>query len=563
MAGRIRPAVPTLICCPIHVDGLADRDAALDAARRAAAKGARLVEWRCDLLAEESIEPAAAVIRDLVAECPVPSIVTIRPTWEGGLYGGGESERISLIEAVGIGDGAPRYLDLELDAYRTSRNRRQKILLAVDHDAQVREVASRLVLSTHDFEGRPSDLLQRVAAMSAESACAVMKVAWKARSIRDNLEAFDLLAERTKPSVVLCMGEFGLASRVLAPKFGGLFTFASLERGRESAPGQPTIDELRGLYRFDAIGPATKVYGVVGWPVGHSRSPAFHNAAFAATGHDGVHLPLPVPPDWEHFKASIGSFVDHPRLDFAGASVTIPHKEHCIRFVRERGGAVGALAQALGAANTLVAEAGRVACANTDAPALVASLAAAFGRDDGRLEGLRVAILGAGGVARAAAGGVALAGGHAVLFNRSAERADALVADLGRGLDAFDPSRLDAAEAMPIAARLGSVAAGRPDAIACNCFHAFVNCTPLGMTGGPDPEANPIEALAEIGGADADALRYDGLVVLDTVYAPERTPLLREAAERGATTVSGLAMFRGQAERQFRRWTGMAVPTEL
>jgi 3-dehydroquinate dehydratase/shikimate dehydrogenase len=552
--------VSTLICCPIHVDGLADREAALEAARRAAAKGARLVEWRCDLLAEESIEPAAALIRALVAECPVPSIVTIRPTWEGGLYGGGESERISLFEAVGIGEGAPRYLDLELDAYRTSRNRRQKILLAVDHDGQVREAASRLILSTHDFEGRPSDLLQRVAAMSGESACAVMKVAWKARSIRDNLEAFDLLAERRKPSVVLCMGEFGLASRVLAPKFGGLFTFASLERGRESAPGQPTIDELRTLYRFDAIGPGTKVYGVVGWPVGHSRSPAFHNAAFAAAGHDGVYLPLPVPPEWEHFKATIGALLDHPRLDLAGASVTIPHKEHLVRFVRERGGPVGALAEALGAANTLIVDAGHAACANTDAPALAESLAAAFGRADGRLEGLRVAILGAGGVARAAAGGVALAGGHAIVFNRSAERAEALVADLARGLGAFDAARLDAAEAMPIAARQGTIAVGRLDAIACNCFHAFVNCTPLGMEGGPDADANPIAALAEGGGADADQIRYDGLVVLDTVYAPERTPLIREAAERGATTVSGLAMFRAQAERQFRRWTGQVLP---
>lgn len=538
------PAAATIICCPIHVDGLADRDEALAAAREAAAKGAALVEWRCDLLAEEAIELAAALIGELIESCGLPSIVTIRPTWEGGLYGGSESQRISLIEAVGIGAHPPRYIDLELDAYRTSRNRRQKILLAVDHVGQARDVEPRLLLSTHDFAGRPADLLQRVAAMAAEDSCAVMKVAWTARSIRDNLEAFDLLAERVKPAVILCMGEFGLASRVLAPKFGGLFTFASLERGHESAPGQPTIDELRSLYRFDAIGPATKVYGIVGWPVAHSKSPAFHNARFAEVGHDGVYLPLPVPAGWEHFKASVGAFVDHPRLDFAGASVTIPHKEHLVRFVRERGGAIGALAEALGAANTLIVEEGRLACANTDAPALVASLAEALGRDDARLDGVRIAILGAGGVARAAAGGVLLAGGDVVLFNRSPERAERLLADLERGMAAFDAARLDSAEAMAMGPRRGRLSlGGRGD----EPFDALINCTPLGMEGGPDPAANPIAGLAP-------GIRYDGLVVLDTVYAPERTPLLNDAEAQGAKAVSGLTMFREQAERQSARW---------
>ena len=99
---------------------------------------------------------------------------------------------------------------------------------------------------------------------------------------------------------------------------------------------------MRDLYRFNAIGPATRVFGVIGWPVAHSRSPAFHNARFAEANYDGVYLPLPVPAEWEHFKATVGALVDHEKLDFSGASVTIPHKEHLVRFVAERGGTVDA-----------------------------------------------------------------------------------------------------------------------------------------------------------------------------------------------------------------------------
>ncbi|MCX5652707.1 MAG: type I 3-dehydroquinate dehydratase, partial [Planctomycetota bacterium] len=148
--------------------------------------------------------------------------------------------------------------------------------------------------------GRPIDLLRRVAAMQDDPLVSIVKLAWMARSIRDNLEAFDLLATRTKPLIALLMGEFGLMSRVLAPKFGGFLTFASDAEGSGTAPGQPTARELRDLYRFGAIGPATRVFGVVGWPVAHSRSPAFHNARFAEHGYDGVYLPLPVPGEWEH-----------------------------------------------------------------------------------------------------------------------------------------------------------------------------------------------------------------------------------------------------------------------
>jgi len=529
----------SFLCCPIAVDAADDVPFALERAGEAVAAGARLVEWRVDLLAEEP--EALAAIRRLVREAPAPCIVTVRPTWEGGFYAGSETDRVSLLEAIGAGDPAeaPRYLDIELDAYAANRNRRQKFNLAVDHEAQVREVGPRLILSTHDFRGRPDDLLQRVARMAGEPACAVMKVVWTARSVRDNLEAFDLLAARSKPMAAICMGEFGALSRILAPKFGSLLAYAPLEPEAGTAPGQLTLRDLRETYRFDAIGPATAVYGIVGWPVAHSRSPAFHNARFAARGIDAVYVPVPIAPGWEPFQATMASLLEHPRLDFRGASVTIPHKEHLLRFVREAGGEAEPLAAAIGAANTLVVDGeGKLSCRNTDAPAATWCLARALGRDAtavAPLAGVRVAVVGAGGAGRAVAGGAAFAGADVVLFNRDRAKAEAVASELGAAL----------AEA----GAKGRVIAGRNEALGCGCFEAMVNCTPLGMRGGPGPDEH---AFASIAGGEVPF--PEGTVVFDTVYAPEWTPLLQDARARHATCVGGLAMFERQAELQAEAW---------
>ena len=209
-----------------------------------------------------------------------------------------------------------------------------------------------------------------------------------------------------------------------------------------------------------------------------------------------------------------------------------------MRFVAERGGTVDADAAWLGAANTLVVhphgtpDAARLVATNTDMPAAVEVLAAALATHGRALASSRVAVLGAGGVARAVEGGLALAGATVVVFNRSHARAEALAAGLsGRALANGRATR---------------VVAGRDEdfdcgAAGCERFHAFVNCTPLGMEGGPDPKGSPMPDDAVVDGET---------VVMDTVYAPKETPFLREARARGATTVDGEAMFLRQAELQ-------------
>ncbi|MHC4416782.1 MAG: type I 3-dehydroquinate dehydratase [Planctomycetota bacterium] len=526
----------TFLAVSIAVRSRDEVTAALRRAEGAVAGGARLVEWRIDGLAGRAgaVEGSAG----LLAGCPAPCIITCRDESEGGEYGGGDEQRAALYEAVLAGEQPPRYIDIELATWRRSPSLRSRVGTALAESRRKRDVHPSLILSVHDFDRRPADLLQRVESMTAEPACAVIKVAWRARSLRDNLEALDLLAERGKPTIALCMGPFGLMSRVLAPKLGGLLVYAADQPGFGTAPGQPTVDELRRLYGFERIGPRTSVYGVIGWPVEHSLSPAIHNAGFAATDHDGVYLPLPVPAEYEHFKATVGALLDHGRLDFRGASVTVPHKQDLLRFAGERGGGIDEQARRIGAANTLcVADDGGLECFNTDAPAMIDALCAAMAIEPSGLAGKSVAVVGAGGVGRAVAAAVSHAGAKVVVFDLIRWRVEALATALnGRPAATGEPTQ---------------VVAGKPQALTCGGFDVYVNCTPVGMAGGPGPDQSPLPEGVPL---DAD------VTVFDCVYTPARTPLIAQAEAAGARAVPGMEMFLRQAAMQFQRWTGTPAP---
>ena len=540
----------TLLCVPIFV---ADVHSALRDAHAAKDLGADLVEFRIDDIfsGTDAVTPVgeppqseAASILQLTSDSPLPCIVTCRPAGpEGGHYDGPDDARISLYErlgtAFGSGEQPPRYIDLELSTWQRSANIQQKIKLAIQHPEQLRDLSTSLILSSHDFQGRPADLSRRILAMRSVAAAKVLKVAFLARSLRDNLELFDLLADRDRPTIALGMGEFGLMSRVLAPKFGGFLTFASLRDTSATAPGQPTIDELLTQYRFRSIHPSTAVYGVVGHPVSHSLSPLIHNAGFDAVGHDGVYLPLPIVPGFESLKATLLELLNHPALTLRGLSVTLPHKENLVRLAREQGWPMDPASTAIGSANTLVVEpdqAGRAVqmrVLNTDARALVDSLASELGSPLGKA----VAIVGAGGVARAAAMELAAAGASVTLLNRTPDRARQL------------------AEAITPFVQ-GTVAAAPLSELGLHRFDAYINCTPLGMKDGTAPAASAIP-VSEI------APRSPGAVVMDTIYNPLETPLLAAARAAGLRTVSGLPMFIAQAAAQFSVWTRKPAPVAL
>ena len=520
----------TLIAASIAVDR---PDAVSDALARASqvkADGADLVEWRMDMLASEP--GAAEAARRLVRESPLPCIVTVRTAAEGGGWDGDETDRISFLEAVCTAGHPPRYIDVELSSLERSANLRQKVLLCVDHPGQVRDGLPGLIVSAHDFAGRPADLSRRVGQMWGDPACAVAKVAWRARSLRDVTESVELLAMRSKPTAAICMGEFGLMTRALAPKFGALLTYAHADGDGATAPGQPSVRELVGVWRVKGVGRATAVYGVIGWPVAQSRSPQIHNGWFAAHDIDARYFPMPVAPGWESFKATVGELHACAALDFRGASVTHPHKEHLLRYVRECGGEADDASAAIGAANTLViGPDGRMRALNTDAPA-VAEVMRDLAQQGAGWRGARVAIVGAGGAARAAAYAMMREGSDVTVLARRPEQADAAASDLSRHGAGQGGGRIGSAPLQQLATR---------------SFDALIHATPIGMMGGPDESATPLPDAGLVG---------SGCAVLDMVSVPEETPLVQQARGRGARVATGMQLLLAQARRQFMAWTG-------
>lgn len=484
-----------------------------------AAGRADAVELRVDHLADSE----DVLIRSLAAARPagLPLILTIRAADEGGAWDANDQERLARLIALGpIAD----FIDVEFATWQRSANIRQKVGLALREGG--REPPARLILSAHDFRGRPAKLLALLAEMY-DAGAEVVKIAWQARTVRDNFEAVDLLRAAPQPTIALCMGAAGLPSRVLARKFAAWGTYAAIEAERAAAPGQLTLDQLRHRYRWDTIGPRTRLFGVIGQPVAHSLSPAVHNAAFDALDLDAVYLPLPVEPGYESFKAFMVEALARPWLDVGGLSITLPHKENALRFVHEVGGTCDALAVRIGAVNTLKLDAdGRLSATNTDGPAALGVIAGALARPDRNLSGVTCMVLGAGGVARAIVAVLREAGAVIRISNRSRDRAVQLAAE-------FDcPQAVDWEDR-----------AKHP----CDLL---VNCTSVGLDQ-PDDTPFPSEGLRPT------------MRVMDTIYRPRQTRLLRDAAAAGCECIDGLAMFLDQAARQFEIWSGKAAPLDV
>jgi shikimate dehydrogenase len=260
------------------------------------------------------------------------------------------------------------------------------------------------------------------------------------------------------------------------------------------------------------IAASTRVVGIIGDPVAHSRSPAIHNAAFAELDLDYVFVAFPVRP---------GGGIDAVRavhvLGLAGLSVTMPHKHDAARACDE----LTPAAAALGAVNAVARrEDGTLLGASTDGDGFVRALA-----DEGVTPGgRRVLVLGAGGAARAVV--------------RALGEQDASVAVAARRAGAARAAAALAPEGRPVA--LPDVEAWVPEA------EIIVNATPLGM-GGEQPPF-PTELL------------HDGQLVVDTVYHPAETPLLAQARARGARATNGLGMLVHQAALAFELWTGRPAP---
>ncbi len=488
-----------LICVPITET---KAEAFLNAIEEAE-KTADIIELRLDHLTDKDPVYLLKVLSIKREQFRKPFILTYRPREQGGQKDLTIADRRNFWRKFNGWD-LVAYADIELDMVQRLEQ------------AELPIPWHKVICSQHNFDETPANL-HEIYERIARTPAAIVKIATKANRIADCLPLFDLMQRGEKPVIILGMGLPGIATRILALSRGALLTFGALQRGAESASGQPTAIELRELYRAHQLTKHSEIYGVIGNPIGHSRSPLIHNAALQAIGRDAVYLPLEV----DDAAAFIRDFV-HPKtkkLDWnlRGLSVTIPHKLSVMPHLDF----ISPAAQAVGAVNTIIVKGDELHGDNTDVIGAMKPLEELLD-----VKGARAAIIGAGGAARAICYGLQQRGASVTIYARDVRKAQTLA-------DEFNAN-----------------------AAAISDFHGdadiVIHCTPVGMQG-HNQDASPI---------NADNLQNVRLVY-DLIYNPQETQLLKEAKAAGCQTLGGMAMLLGQAAEQFRLWTGEEAPLDV
>ena len=443
-----------------------------------------LIELRLDCLEEipVSIPPFTG-----------PVILTLRPSEQGGHRDLTREERLRFWSSIAP-QGGNIWWDLEVDL--------------------VQDLApnwSRVIVSHHDFSGVPTDL-EQIYERLAHTPAAVIKIAVQANDIVDCIPVFHLLDRARSEGrniIAIAMGNAGIATRVLGPSRGSFLTYAPLHDNSATAPGQINAHNLRSLYHLDTIDNETMICGLVGLPVMHSLSPHIHNTAFVEEGINGVYLPFEVHNVQQFFTRMV-----HPRTrelnwNLRGLSITAPYKETVMEFLDW----IHPDAKEIGAVNTVVVDDDRLSGFNTDAYGLVDPLLERFTS----LKYARVAIIGAGGAARAAIWALKQESARVTLFARNTTKAQPL-------------------------AELFKISCESLSEASFNGYDLVINATPVGS--GMYIGQSPI-TQKQLAGSRC---------VYDLIYNPAQTLLLREAHEAGCETVGGLEMLIAQARWQFELW---------
>jgi 3-dehydroquinate dehydratase/shikimate dehydrogenase len=459
---------------------------------RSASVEADIVEVRFDSLEPNELTAALESLPDIGSRY----LFTFRPKAQGGYRDISPDERAAFWAQVAKRKGN-FLIDLEGDA--------------PEHLHALFAGREGKIASLHNFDGtweRPKEIFDRLSGFGD-----IVKMA---ESVDDAHEAAGLwpILDSDKAAIPIAMGEAGQWTRVLALAHGAYLTYASRSRAVGTAPGQIPIRELKELYRAKELTARTKVFGILGNPVTQSLSRFMHNPAFRSVGFDGVFIPFLV--------KDIDAFMTHmvrPEtrevdLNFGGFSVTMPHKQSIIEHLDD----LDETAAKIGAVNTVKIANGKLTGYNTDAHGFISPLKKLYGR----LDGARVAVLGAGGAARACVFALTEESAGVQVFAREPAKYAGLAAEWG----------------FPIK-QIADFAA--------RDFDILVNATPVGMADG-----------SLFTSRELDGVRF----VYDLVTKPADTPLIAAAKEAGAEAIGGLEMLIAQGVKQFELWTGCTPPVE-
>ncbi len=499
----------TYLAVPIAGIDIDQTGEQIKAAKKA---GAGTLELRTDYLENLNTGRLKALLGQAKAT-KLPTIVTCRDKAQGGT-GNWDTDLRSeiLVEAVTAGVD---FVDCEYNNFAGQAGQKLRAAMAKNHK-------TRLILSTHNFDG-PYDNKQITRIYDEITQAypeAIPKIVYTADHINDCFAALDLMKNNDRDAIVIAMGDQGIITRILAKKLQAFLTFASIDENAATAQGQITIQQLKKLYRWDAINPETEVFAVLRSPIAHSISPAVFNACFQDSAINAIYIPILLQGQKPQFNEFMQNVLDRPWLGFGGFSVTIPHKAHALDYVNAAGDFVEPLAENIGAVNTLKIGFGAILSGyNTDYAGAMDALLATLEIDRHQLHDVNVTIVGAGGVARAVVAGLADVGAKVTIYNRTIQKAKALGTEFAckyAGLDELPNMQAQ----------------------------VLINCTSIGMS--PDIDASPVPQTC----------LNSNMAVFDTVYNPLKTTLLRQAEQAGAKTINGAEMFISQAMAQYKLFIG-------
>ena len=451
------------------------------------------LEFRLDYLSQ----PLAGLpmLKNFLEMHPEATVIaTCRRAVNGGKFRGSVAAQLAVL--LKAADAGFQLVDLELQSVKALKPQ------------ELQELSDRvgLIISYHNF--RNTKKLEEPFEAMTEYQADFYKVVSTAINLYDNVVMMKFVEANSgkREMIGLCMGEQGIISRVLGVRAGSVFTFGAATRGEETAPGQATANELRDTYRIEGVDAATQVYGVAGDPVEHSLSPVMMNAAFRRETVNAVYLAL-------HAKSLKDLLACVRDIPIRGLSITMPYKQEIIAELENS----DPLTRLVGACNTVVRGVdGKLYGFNTDVAGVVVPLEQRMS-----LAGARILLVGAGGVARAAAFGLKSKGAEVFITNRTPEKAQTL-------------------------ARQAKVKFIKRSDVAKQSFDVIINATPVGMGNG---KQSPLEEK-----------ELNTKYVFDLVYVPAETRLIKMARAKGLQVVPGLEMFVQQGARQFEIWTGKPAP---
>lgn len=464
-----------------------------------------LYELRADFLDEAEL----LEIRRFPMLVDLPVILTIRRHIDGGQFRGGEASRTMLFaRALAFADQNPRnnftYVDFEDDFHVPSL---QESALAF---------GTRIIRSVHDMSSPITDLPARLEEMR-KTGYELPKIACMPQSLADVTRMFTECSRlKDFDQIITGMGPLGLPTRLLARKLHSYLTFVSPPDKLAGMKNIGHIDPvtLHDVYHFKDIDDDTEVFGITGWPLTHTSSPELHNTGYKQHGINAVYIPVAS----ENIQDVLG-FADAVNLQ--GLSVTVPHKEAVLPLLDHKSDEV----EKIGACNTMVRENGQWTGYNTDAMGFKEALIDFMGTDS--LRHKRVAIIGAGGAAKAVACAIKQLGGKACIFNRTQSKAKAVAAQYGFMYAPLAP------ESASLLAKYSSL---------------IIQTTSKGM-GGDSTSSEETDPLwfYEFTGKER---------LFDIVYAPDVTPVMARARLAGCKVCNGMPMLLAQGHMQFKLFNG-------